>query len=63
MLIEKRLYIKCCKPGHIIPNCPESKSLSFPEYLKAKPEAKPITPRQPQVNNVETEEGEVAGKD
>jgi hypothetical protein len=57
VIIEKRLCIKCCKPGHIILNCPETRSLPFPEHLKPKTDSnKTILPRKPQVNNVEAEE-------
>jgi hypothetical protein len=53
LLIEKRLCIKCCKPGHIAPNCPESKSLPFPASLKTILQR----PKDSQVSNVEAEEG------
>lgn len=53
ILIQEKLCIRCCKPGHIISNCPEPKSLPFPGHLKAKIPV--ILPRPPQVNNVAAE--------
>ena len=37
LLIEKRLCIKCCRPGHILPTCPEPRSLPFPNHLRFQP--------------------------
>jgi hypothetical protein len=56
LLIEKRLCIKCCKPGHIIPACPEARSLPFPTNLKTilqRPKES-----QTQISNVEADKAD-----
>jgi hypothetical protein len=59
LLIEKRLCIKCCKPGHIIPNCPEAKSLPFPTNLKTILQK----PKETNISSIETEEEEEVVED
>jgi phage gpG-like protein len=50
LLYKRQLYMKCCQPGHIAPNCSAQKNAPFPAELKS------ILQKPKEVSAIETDD-------